>query len=179
MTPRLRSVLMGAVASMAALAAIALAAHAVVRMGELRSSQQAQQTQAEDTDMQALLDRARRSVAEGDLDEAGEHYAALADLDPANPEAAAYAGWLAFLDGEADQALDRLETSLREAPFYVDAHLLRGLVLLRGFDDELGAAAEFETVLRLDPDGALARTARRLLDEVHQTPGTPPTGGPP
>ncbi len=152
-------------------AAVAAAA-AIVGLVVAAGDPDASATVADDAPpVAASLTVAREAFAAGDFPAALRAYEAVSDADPGNAEANAYAGWIAFLGDDHAAGLERLEDALLEAPFYPDAHLLRGLVLLRGFDDGLGAAAEFEIVMRLDPDGVLGAAAERWLAKAHGSGG--------
>ncbi|GAC1315440.1 MAG: hypothetical protein NVSMB12_11000 [Acidimicrobiales bacterium] len=105
-----------------------------------------------------LLAQAQTQFQAQHLLDAVRTYDQVIALDPRNPEALAYKGWLLRLAGHQgnDQLLvDRGLTSIRAAeaaqPAYPDAHFFAGETLLRDKNDAAGAIAEFEHFLADNP----------------------------
>ena len=82
-------------------------------------------------------------------------------IDPQNPEAIAYGGWLLRIvaqsaDGPTrneliKRAKDRLDNAIAVAPAYPDARAFRGVLLLRDLGDPAAANKDFEALDALDP----------------------------
>ena len=88
-------------------------------------------------------------------------YDAVLVIDPQNPEAIAYGGWLLRIvaqsaDGPTrneliKRAKDRLDNAIAVAPAYPDARAFRGVLLLRDLGDPAAANKDFEALDALDP----------------------------
>lgn len=100
-----------------------------------------------------------------------------ARLDPSNPVPKAYGGWIVFLAGLPDEALSRLDAAVAVDPRYPDARFFRGMVLLRGRQDETAALGEFREFLRLAPDGPERQQIQELVDQL-TAPSTSTTTAP-
>jgi uncharacterized protein (TIGR02996 family) len=134
-------------------------------------------------DAAAHLVLARYLLEAGEPTEAVKEYVATARLDPKNPEANAYAGWVSFLAAQStnadpktaaeltDRALTRLDAAVAVADTYPDAHFFRGMVQLRGKNNPKAAVADFERYLALVPNGALNDQVKALLDQARQQGG--------
>jgi uncharacterized protein (TIGR02996 family) len=134
-------------------------------------------------DPAAHLVYARYLLEVGEPAPAVREYIAAAKLDPKNPEAHAYAGWVSFLAAQStnadpktaaeltDQALIRLDAAVAAAADYPDAHFFRGMVQLRGKNNPKAAVGDFERYLTLVPDGPLNDQVRQLLDQARRQPG--------
>jgi cytochrome c-type biogenesis protein CcmH/NrfF len=108
-------------------------------------------------------------------------YDTAARLDPSDPVPLAQAGWLVFLTASStsdpDQheillssARERLDAAVTIDPDHPDARFYRGVLLLRGFDDPQGAAADLQRFLVLAPEHPLADQVRAVLAEATDTP---------
>ena len=88
-------------------------------------------------------------------------YDAVLAIDPQNPEAIAYGGWLLRIvaqsaDGPSrdeliTRARARLDRAIAVAPAYPDARAFRGVLLLRDLDDPTAANKDFEALDALNP----------------------------
>jgi Tfp pilus assembly protein PilF len=78
------------------------------------------------------------------------------------------------------QALDKVDQAIRMRSSYAHAHLIRALLLDGYVRDAAGAIAEFETVLRLQPDNSQRADIERELSRLrNQLSGQPAgSGGP-
>ena len=116
-----------------------------------------------------------------DWTEAVKQYLTAAKLDPKNPEANAYAGWMLFQvatnaaptqKGELTSgALDRLDAAVAASDSYADAFFFRGMVKFRGIGDAKGAVPDFERFLALVPNGPLNENVKAVLDQARQQAG--------
>jgi len=134
-------------------------------------------------DPAAHLVYARYLLEKGEATAAVKEYVATARLDPKNPEANAYAGWVSFLAAQSgnadpktaaeltDRALTRLDAAVAAADDYPDAHFFRGMVQLRGRNNPKAAVPEFERYLALVPSGPLNDQVKSLLDQARQAAG--------
>ena len=204
--PRRRKLLTGGgVLVFVIVAALALAAAAGQRQSGQTATGNAQsggdpsgQTPADDKERRAALERqvterpddpaahlvfARYLLEVGEPTSAVREYIAAAKLDPKNPEAHAYAGWVSFLAAQSthadpktaaeltDRALIRLDAAVAAADDYPDAHFFRGMVQLRGKNNPKAAVGDFERYLTLVPEGPLNDQVRQLLDQARRQPG--------
>ncbi|MFZ4515560.1 MAG: tetratricopeptide repeat protein [Acidimicrobiia bacterium] len=94
---------------------------------------------------------------------------AVAVRDPADPESRAYSGWITYLAGLNDRALDRLNAAIALDPGYPDAYFFRGMVQYRGKNSPGAAISDFERYLQLAPDSPMAEQVRSVLSSARQT----------
>ena len=121
------------------------------------------------TDPQAHLDYGWALLQSDRPVDALRTFDQAATLDPSNPAPKAYAGWIVFLAGLPDQALPRLDEAIAADPSYPDAHFFRGMVLLRGRGDEVGALAELREYRRLQPSGPEQATVETVIAELERS----------
>lgn len=149
--------------------------------GQIRSLEQRVKDNPGDPAVHLSLARAR--LENRDLVGSLTEFDAAARLDPGDAESRAYGGWIVFQAGLTDEALRRLNEAVAAAADYPDAHLFRGIVLLRGANDPAGAVAALERYLALAPTGPLDGEVRAVLDEARSKsaapagPAAPPAGG--
>ena len=134
-------------------------------------------------DPAAHLAYARYLVEVGDLPAAVREYVAAARLDPKNPEAHAYAGWVTFLAAQSpeadpktaaeltDRALLRLDSAVAAAADYPDAYFFRGMVQFRGKNNPRAAIPDFERYLTLVPGGPLDEQVKQVLAQARRQAG--------
>lgn len=127
-----------------------------------------------------LLAQAQSQFQSQNLLEAVRTYDQVIAIDPRNPEALAYKGWLLRLAGHQgnDQALvDRGLASIRAAeaaqPSYADAHFFAGEILLHDKGDAAGAVAEFEQFLGDRPPPDLLPMVQSELTTARAMAGRP------
>jgi hypothetical protein len=104
-----------------------------------------------------------------------------AKLDPTNPEASAYAGWMLFnVASNAEPqtkaelltgALQRLDDAVAASDTYADAYFFRGMVKFRGMNDAKGAVPDFERFLALVPAGPLNENVKAVLEQARRQAG--------
>lgn len=120
-------------------------------------------------------------------------YDAVLGIDPQNPEAIAYGGWLLRIVAQSaegpnrdellSRAKDRLDRAIAVAPDYPDARAFRGVLLLRDLEDPVAANKDFEALDALDPppfvkqlvasareDAAAGATATTAVDSTAAAP---------
>lgn len=129
-----------------------------------------------------LLAQAQSQFQNQRLLDAVKTYDQVIALDPRNPEALAYKGWLLRLAGHQgnDQALvDRGLQSIRAAeaanPSYPDAHFFVGETLLKDKNDPAGAISEFEQFLADNPPPDYAPVVQGELAAARAQLGAPAT----
>lgn len=106
----------------------------------------------------------------GDLTGALREFDTAASLDPTDPVALSYSGWIALLAGSPDKALARLAEAESADPGYPDAHAFRGIALLRAGDDATEAVRELQRYLQLAPGGPMTQQVQDVLAQVGQSP---------
>lgn len=139
------------------------------------------QVQENPDDPTAHLVYARFLLETQSWTEAVKQYLMAAKLDPKNPEASAYAGWMLFnVSTNADPktkaelmtgALQRLDDAVAASDSYADAFFFRGMVKFRGMNDAKGAIPDFEKFLTLVPTGPLNENVKAVLDQARQQAG--------
>lgn len=117
-------------------------------------------------DAETQLAYASALLADRQLVDALRAFDTAARLDPTNPVPKAYGGWIVFLAGLTDEALTRLDAAVAVDPAYPDARFFRGMVLLRGRQDEAAALADWREYLRLAADGPERQQVQALVDRM-------------
>ena len=134
------------------------------------------------------LARARQLTGQGKTLDAIKAYDEVLSLDPRQPEALTYRGWLVRLAGRqagnpelVDRALEYLNRAVAADPSYPDAHLFRGLVLYQDKGDARAALPEFRAFLDADPPPEMVSLVQDVLrraaadaDAAAGTASTPP-----
>ncbi len=100
-------------------------------------------------------------------------YDEVVALDPANVEAHAYGGWIVYLAGLPEEALERVDRALAVDPDFADARFFRGMILFQGLDDPAAAIVEFDRYLEIAPDGPLADQVRDVADAARVAAAEP------
>lgn len=100
-----------------------------------------------------LIQRALRLHQSGKLNEARALYSQALSLDPENPDAIHFMGYIAYQTGNAEQALKSMQRSIALNPQASQYHGNLGMVFmqLERFDE---AEAAFNRSLKLDPRNA-------------------------
>jgi cytochrome c-type biogenesis protein CcmH/NrfG len=117
-------------------------------------------------DAQAHLALARFLMAREQGPGAFAEFSTVSALDPTNTESRAYSGWLLYLAGRVDDAIERIDAALALDDAYPDAHFFKGVALFRGKADAAGAIPQFQRYLTLVPDSPLSDQVRGLLAEA-------------
>jgi len=114
-----------------------------------------------------------RSLQASDLKGAVQRYDEVLQVEPDNPEALAYRGWLVALVGAQANASDLVqkgEQSLRRAmqvaPSYADAFCFEAIVRFRMLADAAGASAPVRQCLALDPPQDVLGLVQGLKQEI-------------
>ena len=165
----LTALIVGAVAAVAVVAGLVMARAAGLRLpGESASGSISQNSNS-------LLVEARGLLASGDAVEAIRLYDEVLTLQPDNPEALAYRGWLLYQTAEPELMAEGKELVARAVAAdaaYPDAHFFLGFVLREDGDLE-GALAEWDAYLALDPPSGAAQAVQQAADEVRLELGLP------
>jgi uncharacterized protein (TIGR02996 family) len=195
--PRKRKVLTGgAVLAFVVVAALAMAAavgnrqegqtatgnaQSSAESPEARRAALARQVEEHPDDPTAHLVYARFLLETQEWTEAVKQYLMAAKLDPTNPEASAYAGWMLFnVASNAEPqtkaelltgALQRLDDAVAASDTYADAYFFRGMVKFRGMNDAKGAVPDFERFLALVPAGPLNENVKAVLEQARRQAG--------
>lgn len=120
------------------------------------------------------LQQARQLGASGDVTDALTLYQRVLAVEPHQPEALAYRGWLLRLTGLQDRShpagtelVDAGRASIEEAlaadPTYGDAHLFLGITLLEDAHELLPAVAQFRLALADHASASLVSATRPVL----------------
>lgn len=148
--------------------------------GEPSADALARNVEQNPEDPQFRLAYARFLFDRGELTDAIRHYDAAVRLDPDNPEALAYSGWILAVAGGSgsradfiDSGMARIDQAIASDPNYPDAHALRGLVLVNT-GDPVGAIPELDRYLELAPDGPLRGDVEALLDQARRQAASDP-----
>ena len=107
-----------------------------------------------------------------------ELYNKVLSEDPSNPAALAYAGFLQWNVGTTAQVASlvrigraEIETAIKNAPTYFQAHLFYGLVLANQDHNDAAAVAQFNDFLADGPPAAELAQAAPLVSGAYQAAG--------
>jgi tetratricopeptide (TPR) repeat protein len=122
-----------------------------------------------------LLVEARGLLAAGKAIDAIKIYDQVLTLQPDNPEALAYRGWLLYQTGDPEllaEGKQLIANAVAADAQYPDAHFFLGFV--RRQDGDLqGALTEWDAYLALDPPADAAQAVRQSADQVRAQLGLP------
>ena len=114
-------------------------------------------------------------------------YDAVLAIDPQNPEAIAYGGWLLRIVAQSAEgptrdellvrAKARLDDAIAVAPNYPDARAFRGVLLLRDLDDPTAANKDFEALDALDPPPFVKQLVASAREDAGAGATAPDTEG--
>ena len=115
-------------------------------------------------------------------------YDEVLQIDPQNPEAIAYGGWLLRIVAQSAEgstrdelitrAKTRLDAAVTVAPEYPDARAFRGVLLLRDLNDPVAATKDFDALDALDPPPFVTQLVASAKEEAASaTSATPRQDG--
>ena len=87
-------------------------------------------------------------------------------LDPKNADASTQLGMSYFITKGPDPALEQFEHSLQISPNHPRTLLNKGIVLWRGKQDLKGAAAAWETLVKMAPNSPEGKAAKQGLEAI-------------
>ena len=122
------------------------------------------------------LQEGRTAFAKQDWPKAIEAFKKVIAVDPNQPEAHAYMGFILVQAGHADGALLAFDKALSVAPNFPMALWGKGMTLYQAKQDYAGAKATLEKLLNLMPPGAERGEVEKVLAELPQS-GEKPTQG--
>jgi cytochrome c-type biogenesis protein CcmH len=125
----------------------------------------------------ARIEYARYLLTKNDVQHAIMQYDTAARIDPKQPEALAYGGWIRALVAQdvtnahdraalVDTALARINQAIAADPNYQDAYVFKGLILFNLKHDPKGAVPAFQQFLVLAPEDHPMR--QQVLDVLGQ-----------
>jgi hypothetical protein len=114
-----------------------------------------------------------RSLQSSDAKGAIQRYDEVLKVEPDNPEALTYRGWLLVLVGNQANATDLVQTgeqslqrAMQVAPAYADPFCLDAIVRFRMQNDPTGASTSVNTCLGLNPPQAVLGLVQGLKQEI-------------
>jgi hypothetical protein len=160
-----------------ALGAVILVVHSVqARQPGQASSGSVTLSQAQLIEQQ--LNQATTLNQQGSTKAALELYDKVLSEDPSNPAALAYAGFLQWNVGTTAQVASlvrigraEIETAVKDAPTYFQAHLFYGLVLANQDHNDSAAVAQFKDFLADGPPAAELSEAAPLVSGAYKAAG--------
>lgn len=121
---------------------------------------------------------ARHAMATGDQVMALRLYRAVLTVEPNQPEALAYSGWLLRLSGDVQNSktlIDAAVAAERAAeaadPAYPDPHFFLGVILLDDLHDPTAAIPQLTAYLGSSPSPAVRKAVEPVLDRARQEAG--------
>ena len=121
-----------------------------------------------------LLAQGRAAFAKQDWPKAIEAFKKVLTVDPNQPEAHAYMGYILAQAGHADGALMAFEKALAQAPNFPMALWGKGMILLREKQDYANARETLAKLVPLLPAGTERNEVEKILAELPQS-ATPPS----
>ena len=168
--PARTAIVIAAVALVAVLGGVVMARAAGLRLPGQSASGNISQNSND------LLVEARGLLAAGKAVDAIKIYDQVLQLQPDNPEALAYRGWLLYQTGDPDllgEGKQLIADAVAADPQYPDAHFFLGFAK-REDGDLQGALTEWDAYLALDPPADAAQAVRQSADQVRTQLGLPP-----
>ncbi|MGH9306867.1 MAG: tetratricopeptide repeat protein [Acidimicrobiales bacterium] len=127
--------------------------------------------------VQELAQGRRLAAANQDL-QAIQAFSQALSIDPRQPEALAYRGWLERLAGVAGHnarvmavGKESVQAAISADPNYPDAHAFMGYILLQDAKDPAGAVAQFRLFLADSPDPAMVSATRTVVAQAFEAVG--------
>jgi len=160
-------VALGACVALASVAGLALASTAGSRTAGAPVTGSLPETTGE------RLGLAGRLIGEGNAVEAVKIYDRILAVDPRQPVALAYRGWVVRLAGLKDEGLDYVERAVASDPSYPDAHFFRGMMLWEDKKDPAAAVAEFRLFLANRPPQQMVPLVENALRQASAEAGLP------
>ena len=124
------------------------------------------------------LNQANTLNQQGSTKAALELYDKVLTEDPSNPAALAYAGFLQWNVGTTAQVASlvrvgraEIQTAIKDAPTYFQAHLFYGLVLANQDHNDAAAVAQFNDFLADGPPDAELAQAAPLVSGAYKAAG--------
>ncbi|HET6811786.1 MAG TPA: hypothetical protein VFH50_12320 [Acidimicrobiales bacterium] len=128
---------------------------------------------------------ARQAMATGDQVMALRLYQAVLNVEPNQPEALAYSGWLLRLSGDVqknraliDAAVAAERASEAADPAYPDPHFFLGVILLDDLHDPAAAIPQLTAYLGSSPSPAVRKAVEPVLARARQEAGAPGSSSP-
>lgn len=123
---------------------------------------------------------ARHAMATGDQVMALRLYRAVLAVEPDQPEALAYSGWLLRLSGDVqenkaliDAAVAAERASEAADPAYPDPHFFLGVILLDDLHDPAAAIPQLTAYLGSSPSPAVRKAVEPVLARAREQAGQP------
>lgn len=124
------------------------------------------------------LAQGRILAAKNDDLNAIKEFSKVLAIDPNQPEALAYRGWLVRLAGVARhdpglvaQGRASVQAAIVADPTYPDAHAFMGYILFQDAHDPAGAVAQFRQFLADRPPAAMVSLTRNVVAQAFATTG--------
>ena len=118
---------------------------------------------------------ARHAMSTGDQVMALRLYQAVLTVEPNQPEALAYSGWLLRLSGDVQNNKTLIEAAVADEraaeaadPAYPDPHFFLGLILLDDLHDPTAAIPQLTAYLGSSPSAAVRKAVEPVLARARQ-----------
>jgi cytochrome c-type biogenesis protein CcmH len=126
-------------------------------------------TPAVSNDVSALLQQASDAFTKQEWARAIDAVKKVLAVDPNQPEAHAYMGYILLQANHADGALMAFDKALSQQPNFPMALWGKGMALYQGKEDYAGARQVFEQLLNVIPVGAERAEVEKILAEIPKT----------
>ncbi len=122
-------------------------------------------------DVRAALEEGKRAFGTQEFPKAIESFKKVLAVEPNNPEAHSYMGFILVQAGHGEGALMAFDKALSQAPNFPMALWGKGMVLYQDKKDFAGAREIFERLLNLVPPGEERNEITKVLAEIPATGG--------
>lgn len=126
------------------------------------------------------LARARQLIGQNKVLDAIKTYDALLRVDPKQPEALTYRGWLLRLAGRGggdqsliDKGLESINRAIAADPTYPEAHVFKGIILFQDKADPKAAIPELRAFLAANPPKDMLPLVEDVLRQALAAAGQP------
>jgi cytochrome c-type biogenesis protein CcmH len=120
-------------------------------------------------DVPSLLQEASNAFSKQEWPKAIEAVKKVLAIDPNQPEAHAYMGYILLQANHPDGALMAFDKALSQQPNFPMALWGKGMALYQGKEDYAGARQVFQHLLTLVPVGSERAEVEKILAEIPQT----------
>jgi Flp pilus assembly protein TadD len=125
------------------------------------------------TNVESLLREANAAFSRQDWPKAIDAVKKVLAVDPNQPEAHTYMGYILLQANHADGALAAFDKALSQAPNFPMALWGKGMALYQGKEDYAAARQVFEQLLKVVPVGSERAEVEKILAEIPQSGKNP------
>jgi cytochrome c-type biogenesis protein CcmH/NrfG len=140
------------------------------QMADFQASTLIEKSKTDPKNAQLLIQIAGIYQATHQFKEASDYFARALKIDPKNSSARTQLASCLYYSGDVDGALAQLEQSLKGNPKDTNALFNLGMIKYRGKNDNAGAVAAWEQLLKSNPNLDRKPEVEQLIAEAKSAP---------